>query len=101
MVFGTRYNVEKHTIPSLKAGDSDIINNKNIKILGVILHPHLTFKDSITKKSEIALYNISLMCKIRNFLTTDLAQMFLCSLVLTHLDYSKVILVNSPDAITK
>ena len=31
MVFSTRYNLEKHTIPSLKVGDSDIINNKNIK----------------------------------------------------------------------
>ena len=39
MVFGTRYNLDKHTVPSLKVGDSDIINNKNRKLLGVILDP--------------------------------------------------------------
>ena len=50
IVFGTRCNLDKHIIPSLKAGDSDIINNKNIKFLGVTLDPHLTFKDHITNK---------------------------------------------------
>ena len=33
MVFGTRYNLDKHTIPSLKVGDSDIINNKKQNFL--------------------------------------------------------------------
>ena len=28
MVFDTSYHLDKHTIPSLKVGDSDIINNK-------------------------------------------------------------------------
>ena len=51
MVFGTRYNLDKHIIPSLKVGDSDIINNKNIRFLGVTLDPHLTFKNHITTKS--------------------------------------------------
>ena len=101
MVFGTRYNLDKHTIPSLKVGDLDIINNKSIKCLGVILDSHLTFKDHITNKSKIALYILSLIHKIRNFLTTDQLKMLMCSLALTHLDYSNAILVNSPDAITK
>ena len=55
IVLGTRYNLDKHTIPSLKVGDSDIFNNKNIKFLGVILDPHLTFKDHITNKSKNSL----------------------------------------------
>ena len=83
-VFSTRYNLEKHTIPSLKVRDSDIISNKNIKFLGVILDPHLTIKDYITNKSKIALYNLSLIHKIRNFLTTDQLKMLMCSLVLTN-----------------
>ena len=82
MVFGTRYNLEKCTIPSLKVGDSDIINNKNIKFLGVILDPHLTFKDHITNISKIALDNLSLIQKIRNLLTADQLKMMMCSLVL-------------------
>ena len=75
MVFGTRYNLDKHTIPSLKVGDSDIINNESITFPGVILDPHLTFKDHITKKTKIALYNLALIHKIRNFLTTDQLKM--------------------------
>ena len=101
MVFGTRYNLDKHTIASLKVGDSDISNNKNIKFLEVILDPHLTLKDHITKKSNVALNNLLLICKIRNFHTIDQLKILMCSLVLIHLDYSNVILVNSPDAITK
>ena len=57
---------------------------------------HLTLKDHITNKSKIALYNLLLIHKIRNFLTTDQLKMLMCSLVLTHLDYSNAILVNSP-----
>ena len=34
MVFRARYNLDMNTIPSLKAGDSDIITNKNIKSPG-------------------------------------------------------------------
>ena len=88
MVFSTRYNLDKHTIPSLKLGDSDIINNKNIKkFLGVLLDPCLTFKDHTTSKSEIALYNLVLICNIRNFLTKGQLKMLMCSPVLTHFDY--------------
>ena len=72
-----------------------------MKFLEVILDPHLTFKDHITNKSKIALYNISLIHKIRNFLTADQLKMLMFSLVLTQLDYSNAMLVNSPDAITK
>ena len=81
MVFGSRYNLDKHTVPSLKVRDSDIINNKNIKFLAVILALHLTFKGHISNKSEIALYNLPLICKIRNFLTTDqlIMPMFSCT----------------------
>ena len=38
---------------------------------------------------------------MRNFLTTDQLKMLMCSLVLTHLDYSNTKLVSSPDTITK
>ena len=48
LVFGTRKNVDKYGIPPLKVGDFDIINNNNIKFLGVILDPHLISKDYIT-----------------------------------------------------
>ena len=82
---------------------SDIINNKNIILLGVILDPHLTFKDHITNKSkiEIALCNLSLICKIRNFLRANQLKMLMHSFVCTHLDYCNAILVNSPDIFTK
>ena len=56
LVFGTRNNLDKHTITSLKVGDSDIINNKNIKILGATLDPPLTFEDHINNKSKVALH---------------------------------------------
>ena len=101
MLFITRYNLDKHTIPSLQVGDCDIISNKNIKFLRVILVQHLFFKDEITSKSKIALYNLSVIHKIRNFHTVDQLQILMCSLVLTHLDCSNAVLVNSPDLIIK
>ena len=93
MAFCTRYNLYKLTIPSLKVGDSDIINNKNIKFLGVIMDPHLAFKDHIANKSKIALYDLSLIHKIRNFLAAYQFKMLMCSLVLAHIEYSNAILV--------
>ena len=58
LVFHTRYYLNKHTISSLRVGELDIINNKNIKLLGVIMDPHLTFKDDITNKSKLAFKQI-------------------------------------------
>ena len=67
LVFGTKCNLDENTIPSLNVGDSEIFNNKNVKFLGVILDPHLAFKDHMTNKSKIALYNLSLTHKIETF----------------------------------
>ena len=89
-VFDTRNNLDKHTIPSFKVGDSDIINNKNIKFLGFILDPCLTIKDNISNKSKIDIYNISLIHKMRNFLTADQLKMLMCSLVLLHLNRNSI-----------
>ena len=47
------------------------------------------------------LYNLSLICKVRNFLTADKLKMSMSSPILTYLDYSNAIHVNLPDAITK
>ena len=89
------------TLYHLSKLETHISSTTKTKFLGVILDSHITFKDHITNKSKIALYNLSLIHKIRNFLTADQCKMLMCLLVLTHLDYSNVILVNSPDAITK
>ena len=100
-VFGTRCNLDKHTSPSLKVGDSYIINNKTIQFLEVMLDPLLTFKNHTTNRSKTALYNLSLIHKKRNFLTADQLKMLMWSLLLSHLDYSNATLVNSPDEISK
>ena len=89
MVFVTRNNLDK-------IEDSDIISQKkkkekkNIKFLGVILHPYLIFKDPITNKSKIDM-------KFSHSKPAQNVHVFSC----THSDYSNAILIDSPNTITK
>ena len=58
MFFGTRYNLDKHTIPSQN-------QQQKHNISGSYTDPHLTFKDHITNNSKIALYNVSYNTEVK------------------------------------
>ena len=65
-----------------------------IKFLGLILDKELNMTKFMVAKARNAHFNIEKIKRIRTYLTEDETKMFMCSMVLSHLDYGNVTLVN-------
>ena len=59
-----------------------------------MLDKELDMKKFIAAKARTVYFNIQKIKKIRKYLTEDEPKMFICSMVLSHLDYGNSILVN-------
>ena len=76
-------------------GDS-IEHNEVIKLLGVHINKHLSFKYHTGVKCKAAMYNLLRIKHIRRHLTQEVAQIFVSSLVMSHLDYANSLLYGLP-----
>ena len=68
-----------------------------IKLLGVHINKHLSFKLHIGVKCKTAMYNLLRIKHIRRHLTQEAAQIFVSSLVMSHLDYANSLLYGLPN----
>ena len=68
--------------------------SETIRFLGIILDKEFVMKKFIATKARTAYFNIQKIKKIRKYLTEDETIMLICSVVLSHLDYGNLILVN-------
>ena len=87
-----------------KVSDDGIDINNNIierspcvKYLGVHLDSVLSMKEHITNKCKIAMINIIRLFNIRRFLTKDACHSLVLGLVISHLDYAKVLFMGLPE----
>ena len=73
----------------------------SIKFLGIILDKELDMRKFIVAKARTAYLNILKIKRIRKYLTEDDTNILICSMVLSHLDYGNLILVNLPKSTLK
>ena len=79
--------------------DNTIIKAKSvIKFLGAYLDESLNMKIHIANRTKNALYNLHLIKNIRWYITLHTAKMFLCSLVLSQLNYLNSLPTDLPKA---
>ena len=77
-------------------GDS-IEHSKVIKLLGIHIDKHLSFKHHIGDRCKTAMYNLLRIKYMRRNLTQEAAQILVSSLVMSHLDYGNSLLCVLPD----
>ena len=81
---------------SCVCGDSTECNEV-IKLLGAHIDRHLSFKHHIGVKCKTAMYSLLRIKHIRRYLTQEVVQILVNSLVMSHLDYANSLLYGLPD----
>ena len=98
IVFGSKHQVQINDLKSLNIDNTTVKAKSVIKFLIAHLDESLNMKTHIANKATNALYNLYLIKNIRKYITQEPAKMFLCSLVLSQLDYFNSVLIDLPKA---
>ena len=73
-----------------------IQRSSRIKYLGALIDERLSFKQFITSKCKIAMWNLQKLKAIRSVLTDNVCKTLVSALVLSHLHYANAILSSLP-----
>ena len=99
--FGGKHQLAKTQRDTININGKTIQCTNKIKYLEGHLDSSLTFKDHIIAKSKAATINIIKIRNIRKYLNKDTCHKLIITLVLSHLDYSNVLLSGLPDSSIK
>ena len=79
--------------------DGQIINrSEHARNLGVIFDSDLSYKQHISNLCRCSFLNLRMVSRIRNLLDMDTAEMLVCSLVTSRLDYCNSLFFGLPDS---
>jgi hypothetical protein len=95
--FGSSSQLLKCTNNSLDVCGTTVTRTDKIKYLGVWLDKNLTLKHQITQKTRVAMYNLSNIREIRQYLTVDTCKTLVLNLVISHLDYANSLYFGLPN----
>ena len=95
--FGSRPQLKKSKVESLKVSEDLIPRANTIRYLGVYMDAHLSYKHHITKKCQAAMFNYFKIRSIRPLLDVSTTARLCLSLCISHLDYCNTVLYGLPD----
>ena len=89
------------SMPSVSMAGVDLPVADDMKVLGVVLDRRLTFHKHVSTMARSCNYHALAIRHIWHLLTTELAQMLACSLILSKIDYCNAVLHGAPNYIIK
>ena len=95
--FGSKQQLKKCKIESLKVSEDLIPRADMIRYLGVYMDANLNFKQHVTKKCKAAMLNYFKIKSIRHLLDVKTTARLCLSLCISHLDYCNSVLYGLPD----
>ena len=95
MLLGSRRQMSKSGVESLMVVNDRVLRSDLVKYLRVWLDQYLTFEHHVKVKSKTAICNIVKLMHIRRFMAQKTMEIFVFSLVISHLDYANGILLGS------
>ena len=98
IVFGSKHQVQRNDLKSLNIDNTTVKAKLVIKFLSAYLDDLLNMNTHIANRTKNALYNLYPIKNIRKYITQVTANMFLCSPVLSQLDYLTSVLTDLPKA---
>lgn len=101
MVFGSKHNLSKLNLNSIVLGGVNIQFSAQVRNLGVILDPCLTFESYANTMAATSFYVIRELWRVRPFLTQSVCTTLVCALVLGKLDYCNSLLAGCTVAVIK
>ena len=88
ILFGSNVQLGKCVSPSLNACGNRVSKSDAVRYLGTWFDKMLNFNHHVQKKCKWAMCNLKRIQSIRNVLERESCMILICSLVLSHLDYS-------------
>ena len=95
--FGSKPQLRKCNVESLKVSDDLIPRTDTVRYLGVYMDAHLNYKHHITQKCRAAMINYFKIRSIRPLLDVPTTACLCLSLCIAHLDYCNSVLYGLPD----
>jgi hypothetical protein len=97
IVFGSRHQCKKLKQNFLTVIDAQVKCQQTLKYLGAELDMHMTMHKQISKKCQVAAWNLGKIRKIRQYLTEDACKIMIQSMVIAHLDYANCLYAKLPN----
>ena len=94
MLFGTDNRLKNVRLPNLKLNGKDLEFVNQYKYFGITLDSSLTFQNQIQNTIKIVAHKISLLYKIRNYITEHAAIQICKTMIIPYLDYGDIIYHN-------
>ena len=85
LIIGSKHQLNKITIDSIKIGDSDIKPVTSVKNLGVLFDNNLSMENHTTKTCSAAFYHIYNIKHIRKYLNQNLTEKIVHALITSKL----------------
>jgi len=95
MWFGTKTNLKKCHMHTIRLGSSDIKVSSTVKILGVIFDPEMSFVFQVSSVITTCFFQLRQIRPICRFLTTVAAKTLVKAFVCSRVDYCKAIYLGS------
>ena len=99
MYIASRWQIKKCVENSIRVGADRVDRTAKLKLLGVWLDEHLSFKHHIMQKCKNAMLSIYKIRNLRRYLSLDACQVLIHSLVFLHLDYCNSLLYGLPECV--
>ena len=99
MTLGRPSSLKKITDVNMILGGSEIAPTNNVKNLGVMFDNELTMSDQISSLCKSMFFNIRKISMYRKYMTQEVAEKLMVSLVLSRMDYCNGLLAGLPDTL--
>ena len=97
LIIGSKHQLNKITIDSIKIGDSDIKPVPSVKNLGVLIDSNLSMENLITKTCSAAFDHIYNIKRMREYLNRNPTEKIVHALITSKLDYCNRLLFGLPN----
>ena len=101
MLIGSKQQLERVQIPSIKVGADDIEPVTSVRNLGVIFDSQLKMDLHVTRACKTAYYHLHNIRRIRKYLTDDATCTIVHAFVTSQIDYCNSLLSGLPDNLIK
>ena len=98
-LFGSKTMIKRIKITNITVCNDIVICSPCIKLLGSYLDQSFTMFTHITKKCSLAMWNLSHIKSINNYLDIDSLKTTVQALCILHLDYSNALFYGLPQKI--
>ena len=97
MIIGTKHQLSKMSFNSITIGDEIIRARKSVRNLGVTFDSEMKMNEHVDKITRICYGKLREISSIRKYVTREVAQTLIQSMVISHLDYGNSLLYGISD----